>query len=276
MDKCTLETCPVETSIYGYRPSIPANVALLLLFSLSGAIHLSQLILWRNRLFSIPMVIGCICEILGYSGRLMLQSDPFNMDGFMLQICALTIAPAFFTASIYFCISGIVRLFGQESSRLRPALYAWIFIPCDLISLILQGTGGALASVATDNGHDPTPATNVMIAGLAFQVFSLLMFIVLLVEFVWRVRRRQSMWSKDDSSFSSIPVSTHRVYLFAVPFSIAILCIFTRCVYRVAELSSGWDGELIKEEGTFVALEGVMIVVAVWALNVAHPKLLGI
>ncbi|PGH02766.1 hypothetical protein GX51_04500 [Blastomyces parvus] len=263
---CTLETCPIEASIYGYRPSLPANATFISLFGLSGLIHLLQLLVLRsNYAFSIPILLGCIGEIIGYVGRLIMYNNPFSINGFLIQICALTIAPAFFTAAIYFCIADIVRLFGcGGTSRLKPKQYAWIFIPCDIISLVLQGLGGGVASVATRRQEDGTAGVNIMIAGLSFQVFSLLMFILLLAEFFVGVYRRGYLWREGTGYEIKAAcgaggmgrTALARLYIFFSAFSLAILCIFIRCAYRVAELSHGFDGELIREEGPFIGLEG--------------------
>lgn len=254
--QCTLELCPISESIFQYKPSLAANAAFLAIFAASGITHVLQLIFWRSYSFSIPMVLGCITEIIGYVGRLMLNDNPFNIDGFLIQICCITLAPAFYSAAIYFTIADIVRFFGPEASWIRPTHYAWIFIPCDIISLILQATGGGLASVAAQNEEDDKPGTNIMVSGLAFQVFSLLMFISLTLAFVWRAKRLRSH-SKEYANDTMKPqVSRGRLALFAIPFSLAILTIFTRCVFRVAELSEGWDGDLIHDEATFIALEG--------------------
>ncbi|KKZ63927.1 hypothetical protein EMCG_01786 [[Emmonsia] crescens] len=268
MKGCTLETCPIEASIYQYRPSLPANATFIAIFGLSGLIHLLQLSIWRsNYAFSILILLGCLGEIAGYVGRLMLYFNPFNINGFLIQICALTVAPALFTAGVYFCIADIVRLFGGEgTSRLKPNQYAWIFIPCDIVSLLLQALGGGVASVATRNQKNGTVGVNIMIAGLVFQVFSLLMFILLLAEFFVKVYRRGYLWREGDGSEIKAGsgraggigrAARARLYLFFFAFSLAILCIFIRCSYRVAELSSGFRGKLIRDEGSFIGLDGV-------------------
>jgi hypothetical protein len=42
-------------------------------------------------------------------------------------------------------------------------------------------------------------------------------------------------------------------------------------VYRVAELSEGWDGPLMHNESLFIGLEGVVVAVAVVLLNAFNP-----
>ncbi|KMU77225.1 RTM1 protein [Coccidioides immitis RMSCC 3703] len=271
---CTLETCPIEYAVFGYRPSLPANIIFTALFGLCALTQVAEMGIFRSYTFSIPVILGGICEVVGYVGRILLYDNPFSQDAFLIQICCLTIAPAFYSAAIYFCIADIVKLLGPEASRLKPHHYAWIFIPCDVISLILQGAGGGIASVASQENEDPTTGTNVMVAGLVFQVFSLLMFILLTLEFLWRVRNKRPK-SISDESIKEKSSSRHQKFLlFGIPFALAILCIFIRCAFRVAELSNGWTGELIKHEDTFIALEGAMIAVSGVALNISHPKLL--
>ena len=37
------------------------------------------------------MACGCICEMLGYGGRIMLYNNPFTFTGFLLQISTFLI-----------------------------------------------------------------------------------------------------------------------------------------------------------------------------------------
>jgi hypothetical protein len=78
---------------------------------------------------------------------------------------------------------------GENISCLRPRTYAIVFISCDIVALVLQSIGGAMTSTADDADGRET-GVNIMIAGLAFQVAALTLFIALAVEFAWRQRRR--------------------------------------------------------------------------------------
>jgi hypothetical protein len=53
--------------------------------------------------------------------------------------------------------------------------------------LILQAAGGALADTAV-NLASATTGTNIMVAGLSFQVISLTAFTLLSAEFFWRAK----------------------------------------------------------------------------------------
>lgn len=71
-------------------------------------------------------------------------------------------------------------------SRFKPSTITIGFISADFLSLVLQAVGGALADTATSNQMEQQ-GVNIMIAGLAFQVFSLVVFFAISVEFAVRV-----------------------------------------------------------------------------------------
>ncbi|KAF2868171.1 parasitic phase-specific protein PSP-1 [Massariosphaeria phaeospora] len=275
-DTCTLETCPLELSFWGYRPSLPANAMFAALFGLSTVLFIAQGAFSRRFLgFTVAMVSGCALEVIGYIGRSLSYKNPFAENPFLIQIICLTIAPAFLAAGIYLCLSRIVLTFGAHNSRIAPLSYPRIFIPCDLASLMLQAAGGGIASSASHQDKDPTVGNNIMIAGLTIQVVTLLIFIILALDFTLRTYRRiKELGSQNalDQTHARLRSSwAFQGFLAALAF--ATLCIFTRSVYRVAELSEGWNGRLIKTQSYFIGLEGAIVGAAVLALNAFHPGL---
>lgn len=113
-----------------------------------------------------------------------------------------------------------------------------------------------------------------MVAGLTIQVFTLLVFMVLCLDFAIRTYRRHN--ALGDSAFNQNP---HFVALrsdwkfkgFLAALTLATICIFWRSVYRVVELGQGWTGDLIRQQNYFIGFEGVMVVIACLALNAFHP-----
>lgn len=83
---CTLDTCPAEWSIYGFRPSLAANATFLGLFIAVGLVHGYLGYRWKSWGFMAGMILGCLCEVIGYAGRIMLYNNPFSFVGFMVQI----------------------------------------------------------------------------------------------------------------------------------------------------------------------------------------------
>lgn len=135
--------CPVEASIYGYYPNTFANYFFAAFFGLFT--FLNMYLGWRYRTWTymIGMGLGCLSSCIGYAGRIMLHTNPFNSTAFKLQITLLIIAPAYLSAAIYLTLKHICLCFGERWSRIRPRFYTWIFIIADSVSLALQGAGVA-------------------------------------------------------------------------------------------------------------------------------------
>lgn len=200
-------------------------------------------------------ILGCVTEIIGYIGRIMLHSNPFNFNDFLVQVICLTIAPAFLSASIYFTLTKIVNALGAEHGRFNPKWYYWGFIPCDLISIALQGAGGGLSSSGSGN-----VGVNVSLAGLSFQVFTLCIFICLVVDYMIR-------WKRNGTT-----ILTARFKLFSICLSLAIIFILARSAYRIDELSDGYNGSIFHDQASFIVLEGVLISLTAFLLNLGHPS----
>jgi hypothetical protein len=197
----------------------------------------------------------------------MMYNDIFDDNAFTIQICCLIISPAFVTAGIYLVLKHITMSFGEGWSRLKPVWYTRIFIAGDIFSLVLQGAGGGIASTADDGSSSQDVGTNMMIAGVVFQVVILLIFGFLLVEYTVRTYRRRDQLSAE--AMTLFHKMSFRLFMLAV--IVAYMGIFIRCVYRVPELALGWGSDLMRNEPEFIVLEGVMIVIAVLFLTVFHP-----
>lgn len=130
-----------------------------------------------------------------------------------------------------------------------------------------------MASTATHKGTNPQPGNHIMLAGLCVQVFTLLIFIALSTDFAVRtyiaVKRLGAQGALDPTHAKLRASKRFRCFLAALVF--ATLCIFTRSVYRVAELSEGWGGHLIKTQKYFIGLEGAIVAAGVLSLNAFHP-----
>jgi len=108
---------------------------------------------------------------------------------------------------------------------------------------------------------------HIMIGGLSFQVFSLVLFIVLCGDFAARVWR--SPFQRDTTRRDVFESAIFKYFL--VGLSFATLTITIRSSFRVAELSGGFHGSLANNQSTFMVLEGAMIGIASLCLTALHP-----
>lgn len=203
----------------------------------------------------------------GYIGRIMLHTNAWSGNGFDVQICCLIISPAFLAAGVYLTLKHVILEIGNEFSRIRAKWYTWIFILCDLFSLILQGTGGGLAATANSGSTMQQTGNNLMMAGIVWQVFTLIIFGLLVSDYVTRARKQRSLWSA-----SAVKIANNgRFKLFVSGLVLAYITIFTRCVFRIGEMAKGWGNPIMKSQADFIVLDGVMILIASTCLTAFHP-----
>lgn len=179
----------VPVIIYGYTPSFSLAVFAAVWFSLMLVIHLAQTIRYRSWWF-FPFSVGLFFEIVGYVARsLSAKKDPYNLIFFILNYFFIVTAPVFLAAGIYTILSALISRLGSKYSSLSPKVIMWFFVLSDVISTITQVAGAALIGSQESKHKDPTFANNILLGGLAYQVFSIGVFIVVAGRFLWRARR---------------------------------------------------------------------------------------
>ncbi|MCJ1404949.1 hypothetical protein MMC11_008175 [Xylographa trunciseda] len=263
---CTVvtEQCPVDWTVYGYYPNLGVNAFFAAIFGVCFIIQVAQGFKYKSWNFTVPFALGCMTECIGYVGRVLLNNNPWSNTGFEMQICCLIMAPAFLAAGIYLTLMHMVNTFGTQWSPIRPRLYPWIFISCDFLSLVLQAAGGATAATAGYNVSLANIGGNIMLAGIVWQVFTLIVFAGLSGAYFRRVHVNRS-----EMTASALAVFESRKFrLFLVAITIGFTTIFVRCAFRIAELANGWSSTIMRNEVEFIVFDGVMILISVLCLTV--------
>ncbi|KAK3377981.1 RTA1 like protein-domain-containing protein [Podospora didyma] len=253
---------------YGYWPTLGAGIAFDALFGLAVIGHLIQLARFR-RWTSLLFATGALTEVIGWAGRTWSAKCPYNNDAFLMQVTTLIIAPTFFAAALYILLHTLINLLGRDTSALSPRNYALIFCTCDLISLVVQAVGGAMASNESSKvGGDTQPGTHIMVAGIAFQLFTMTIFAGLVLDFLRRVRNKRIAGTLPGGKLPK------QIKLVLVAVFVAFVMIYIRSVYRTIELAQGWEGYLITHEGYFIGLDATLMFVAVAVFLVLDPAVL--
>lgn len=105
---------------------------------------------------------------------------------------------------------------------------------------MLQGAGGALSTTSSGTSQ---AGVNIALAGLAFQVFTLVMFSCFFGDYLVRLARSGTRLDTRMKSFLGF-------------LGVAVVLTLARCIFRVDELSEGYSGPLVADEGLFIGLEG--------------------
>lgn len=238
-----------------YVPSLAVGLLGVILFVVALGVHLFYLLRYRTWYFS-TVVIGLVMEIIGYLFRILAsKKNPYAVSYFVAQYFCIVVAPVFFSAAIYTIISVMINSVGRKYAPLSPKLLLWIFIVCDVVATAVQITGAALVGKAYSDQKDPTTANNILLAGLAFQVFSFAVFILCFALFTLKARRALDRDLK----------------VFSVAILVASLAVYLRTIFRLAETAEGLLEYLSTHEVFFGCLEFLPIVVAVYVLIYWHP-----
>ncbi|KAK5072239.1 hypothetical protein LTR70_010562 [Exophiala xenobiotica] len=241
--------------IYGYVPSFALGVLGVVLFTTALVAHSYLLSRYRTWYFS-TVIVGTVMEIIGYIFRILAsKKNPYSVAYFVGQYFCIVVAPVFYSAAIYTLITPMTKRIGREYAPLSPKVILWTFIICDIIATTIQMTGAGLIGRAYSDGKDPTTPNNILLAGLAFQVFSFAVFIFCLLFFLVRSR------NTTDRHFK----------IFSTAVLVATLAVYLRTCIRLAETAEGLLEFLSTHEAIFGCLEFLPIVIAVYIFVYWHP-----
>ena len=255
--------CPVEATLYGYYPNMGANAFLCALFGVCFLASVIIGIMTKTWTYTLALGIGTFLEMAGYIGRVIMNGNPWSDSGFKLQICCLVLGPSFVAAAIYLTLKHFVLYCGPQHSLIKARLYPWIFIGCDFGSIVLQAAGGGLAAAGSTKPKLINAGNNLIVAGIAFQVATMVVCGVLVVVYIWRYRKASATHHMPDEKSAyqldkeQGSVKLRNIKIFG---SMAILAYFTvliRCIYRLPEMAGGWGNALMRNETEFLLLDGM-------------------
>ncbi|GME85478.1 unnamed protein product [Ambrosiozyma monospora] len=219
----------------------------------------------REIFLGVSMTIGCALELVGYIGRVLGHGDPYELKYYMMNSLGTVISPVFFMAGIYNCFGSIIEIFGRQYSPLKPINYRRIFISLDAMSFLVQSSGGGLA--ASSNQNSAKLGFNILLGGLILQVITMFIFMAMVGLYFYKVYANRDHLDQRYAGLRSTG------FFHAVMWSIcsAILLIFIRSIYRVAEMADGFGSAIMHNETLFLVLDGVMCVIAIVLLTVFYP-----
>ncbi|KZP31384.1 RTA1-like protein [Athelia psychrophila] len=261
----------IESSLYHYTPTEYVCVLFVSLFGLSTLIHAGQMVRYRMWWLIPTVLLAGVAEIIGWSARLWSSQNPVLKMPYVIQITTTIIAPTPLVAANFLILGAVIRRLGVQYSRLSPKWYTIVFCTFDVVSLVAQAVGGAMASAAL------TPVVaekgaHIMLGGIVFQMFSITVYVLFAMEYFWRYFSDKPLSHKAalaEDETRSAPDKGVKIMMAALSFD--TLCIFIRAVYRTIELANGWTGHVIETQVYFNACDGAMIVLAIYTLNFFHP-----
>ncbi|EXF85198.1 hypothetical protein CFIO01_03269 [Colletotrichum fioriniae PJ7] len=163
-------------------------------------------------------------DTFGHLGRAWAGSAPLSPKPFMLQLMLILVAPVFISATIYVNLGRLKEaLLGHQRRKCSPTS---IFILTDIIAFCTQ-IGGSLVQVIA-NPKIMEIGGHVVLGGLLFQLFVLVVYFTLVLRFQ-RATQRETIY-----------VQHWRRYVWTL--IISVVAIWVRNLVRAAEFAEGWYG----------------------------------
>ncbi|GAA5990625.1 hypothetical protein JCM10908_003159 [Rhodotorula pacifica] len=243
---------------YGYVPSISLGVIFITLFSITGLLHLGQVIYARRYWWMLCMVAGGLLEVLGWAGRLWSHFAPANFSPYVMQICCLVIAPTFYSAVLYWAAGLAIAHVAPNKSWFTAKWFKTFFITADVVSLVVQAVGGGMAGSAVGtNPQQVKTGSNIMLAGIVIQLVVMLFYVTYMA--VWAFRARKQ-----------VDLAGRRFQWMLLAMLAASIGIIVRGCYRTPELAEGFDGWIATQQ-IWMLFDAVPIAFASFVLNIIHP-----
>ncbi|ORY48092.1 hypothetical protein BCR33DRAFT_848147 [Rhizoclosmatium globosum] len=125
-------------------------------FCLLSAFHLYLGIRYRTT-YMIPLILGCLGELVGYCYRYLSIQLPFDITRFAVQYIAIIVAPILITTSLYTLLE---KAFGE------------VFVGVEVVTLLVQVGGAQMASDQYATKETRDLGVSVLIGGISLQLVS--------------------------------------------------------------------------------------------------------
>ncbi|KAF2681538.1 RTA1-domain-containing protein [Lentithecium fluviatile CBS 122367] len=250
-----------DWEMYRYVPSLVGAIIALIIFLIMAMLHTWQWLRSRNHII-IYVVVGALCEVVGFGTRIGSHMDNTAWGPFIVQGVFLLVGPLFFAATIYMMLGRTIRLAGGEDvSLIRPKWYTRLFVGADISTLIIQGLGASI--MGTMKLKLALAGEKIVIAGLSLQVATFIVFLFASVEFQIRMTRKARFFPIANGSIS------WRKMLYIL-YTVSAL-ILLRCIFRLIEYSMGNASYLIAHEWTLYVFDAVPMFMVLVLLLVLQP-----
>ncbi|KAI1088486.1 RTA1-domain-containing protein [Rostrohypoxylon terebratum] len=251
---------------FTYEPSLAGNAVFLALFALLIPVTFALGIKYKNSIFSTNVVTGLALEVVGYVGRVLSYNSPNDRCDFILFLIGTVTGPTFICVAVFLAMPQIVAVYGEEFRSWKPTWYSYLFCALPAISLVLELVGGVVSTIQDDSVNIDS-GVRVLIAGLAIQLGTLVVFIFHATLFAIAVRTRHHTL---DIKFAGI-YNSGSFKIFLAAFSLATILIVVRTAFRLVVVAEGYDSSIAQSEILLLILDGLMVLLAAVLLLVFFP-----
>jgi uncharacterized membrane protein len=192
---------PTYQNLYGYSPSQPVAIIVTLFYAGVAVYHLYLSIIrpcqrdirHKHRL-TILLFVAALISTAGYAFRIASIKKPDSIAMYAMSSSYIVIAPIFVCATLYLFLSRLIQLClpagpAQAFLKLGPSALRSLFITSDVLSFLTQASGSGVAASGDWKGNKKDVGTGILIAGLALQLATFTLFMLVFGTILTRARK---------------------------------------------------------------------------------------
>ncbi|KAF8597902.1 RTA1-domain-containing protein [Ceratobasidium sp. AG-I] len=253
-------------SALGFIPKKPVAI-------ISGIIYVLTVVVsawWYRRhpsRYMLTIMIAGVCYAAGLFLRVAFANDPHSSSIIIPMQLLTVLSPCGFIATVYMLLSRLsYHIQAEDLLIIKPTFITKIFVTSDIVTLLVQGAGGAMES--NENRSSAELGHKLFLIGLIVQLISFILYMVVFLVFLYRVRTWRSVqWNTRPDGFSK-----HWLALVSM-MCISCVGILIRSVFRTIENAQGFGGYLATHEGYFYLLDCLPLWIAVVVFNITWPPI---
>ncbi|XP_014553541.1 hypothetical protein COCVIDRAFT_107457 [Bipolaris victoriae FI3] len=243
-------------SVWYYAPNKAAPILFIVLFSISGALHIWQTIKFKSWRTTALLPWAALLMISGFAVRLAGAYDTSSLAYLIASTVLILSGPPVYALINYFILSRLLYYI-PYLAPLHPGRVATTFVGLDAVCEILIGQGAWRMADSSSSDAQRELGSRLVSASLCLQAALFGAFGLLGVQF----QRR--------ATAAGVLKPHLRTVLYVMYVSASIVTI--RCIYRLVEYFSGWDSAVYKNETYFWIFEAAIMLINTALLNIWNP-----
>lgn len=203
----------------------------------------------------------------------MAHSDPTNSYLFQIEFVLLTSGPTYMMSGIYYLLPQLAALYDQAALKIRPAMYQVLLIFFSFTSIVLQSVGaGFVKGYVSAHVTSSEIGTRLVIAGFAVQLFFMLVYAALSLDFYLRIQNLKAGANHARVNSMYVDSANHaKMGQLAIAVTIGFFAILIRSVTRLVGMIQGMTGHIMTHEAFQLGLEALPVLIGAVALTIVHP-----
>jgi len=190
-----------------------------------------------------------------------------------VQVLLILLAPLWINAFVYMTLGRMIHFFLTPDTvfGIRAKRITLMFVLCDILSFLVQATGGSLLSPGA-SADTQRLGLHIYMGGVGLQLLFIGIFLALCVRFQLNVRRREQadVLGGEGEHMTAYNTARNARRLLWLLYAVLGLIVY-RNIFRLVEFSAGTVSTITTHEWFAYFFDATPMLVALVAVHVFHP-----